>query len=382
MRKPLQDFQSDNYERPNQSWICGLKEMGEACPSGPGNKGRCPHASACHPLRKGDRWECNRSDARGGKCEEGPTPDGECCHVYKCSPIRSLRSRRGRFVIGCFAATLGGLCLMLSASSRNEFLAPGELSVHHAQLLERADNTDRCASCHAAGSETIGEWVTWTFSEVESRSTQTTLCLKCHDKQFSRQWATSAHNVDPADLIDEAGTGHRRRDPHQPLACSTCHQEHHGTDHDLTWMSDKTCQACHQEQYTSFATDHPEFDKWPMARRTRIAFDHVSHEMKHFPEENETYSCSSCHQPDTTGEFQKTLAYDQACAKCHDQDIKTSWENGIALITLPMIDMESLQKAGHSVGQWPVESTGGLRRFLLPGCQAIDRCRRESCESF
>ena len=358
MREPLQKFQADTYERPNQPWLCGLTEIGAPCPMGPGKRGRCPGAAACHPVREGDRWRCNRSPARGGACDAGPSPDGECCRVYQCRPVRSLRARRGRFVIGCLLATVGGLCLMLSANWRNEALSPGELSVHHAQLLQRGNETKRCTSCHTAGTEGFVDWLTHTVSGESRSPAQTTLCLECHAKQFSANRATVAHNVDPQKLMADGDTGARLRDPHEPLACAVCHQEHHGADHDLTWMSDKACQACHQEQYQSFATDHPEFDKWPTSRRTRIAFDHGSHEFKHFPKENQAYACATCHQEDASGAFQQTLGYEATCAGCHDSKIETSWEKGIALFSLPMLDTEAIRKAGRNIGQWPAAAQG------------------------
>jgi len=154
MREPLQQSRGDAYERPNQPWICGLSAEGSPCPMGPGRRGRCPSAVACHPLLDDDRWQCNRSTLRGGTCEEGPSPDGECCQG---TPLRSLRSWRGRFVVGCALATLGALCLVLSADWRNEILSPGPLAVQHAQLLGRNGETVGCTGCHAAGDQSLGE---------------------------------------------------------------------------------------------------------------------------------------------------------------------------------------------------------------------------------
>ena len=58
----------------------------------------------CAPIRNGDRWECNRSQLRGGPCDVGPTPEGGCGRVLKCHPTRSLRTVRGRFVRACAIA--------------------------------------------------------------------------------------------------------------------------------------------------------------------------------------------------------------------------------------------------------------------------------------
>jgi hypothetical protein len=122
-------------------------------------------------------------------------------------------------------------------------------------------------------------------------------------------------------------------------------------------MSNSFCQACHQERYHSFAIDHPEFKDWPLRRRTRIAFNHASHEIKHFPAEKQKFSCNQCHQLSSNG-FQKTLGYEVSCAKCHDTDIQTSWKSGIDFVNLPMIDIEALANAGYKLERWPVVAEG------------------------
>jgi hypothetical protein len=329
---------------------------------------------ACHPKRDGDRWICNRSGLRGGPCEVGPTPEGECCQQYSCSPVRSLRSQRGRFVWACSLATLGGLCLLLSGNWRNEAIAPGPLSVHHAQLVaEGGDQANRCASCHAAGNQSFVDWLSHGPTPTLSTPTQSGLCLNCHGKEIPRGTALLAHGVEGSMLFasHEQGAGNRRVHPHGSLACSTCHREHHGATSDLKAMSNSACQACHREQYHSFATDHPEFDDWPERRRTRLAFDHAAHEAKHFPAGKQEFVCSQCHQQSAAG-FQKTLGYQVTCANCHDSDIETSWKSGIDFVSLPMIDTEALADAGHDIGPWPEAASGDfdgtlpwLTKFLL-----------------
>ncbi|MEM8943541.1 MAG: hypothetical protein AAGD11_00035 [Planctomycetota bacterium] len=367
MRDPLQESKADVYDRPNQPWVCGLSAEGQLCPVGPGSRGRCPGAAACHPIREGDRWVCNRSKSRGGPCETGPSPDGTCCQVYECTPLRSLRARRGRFVVGCVLATLGGLILLLSTSSRNNWLAPGELSVQHAQLLSRGRDTQRCASCHAAGSQTFVQWMQHAVNAELSSPSQSVLCMECHKNTISSNHALSAHSLDVSVLMASSDpSAWRRLDPTQDLACATCHQEHHGMAHDLAWMSDHACQACHQQQYESFATDHPDFADWPVARRTRIAFDHGSHQLKHFPKERQEFDCASCHVQDREGDFQRTLGYETTCAKCHDSKIEASWDAGVSMFSLPMIDDEVLRSVGRDIGQWPEQALGEFDGALPP----------------
>jgi len=369
VRGPLQDSFGEHYERPNQAWVCGLAGDGEThdqpCPMGPTAGGQCPATAACHPRQDGERWFCNRSPLRGGECEAGPTPDGACCQVLVCQPVRSLRATRGRFVVGCTLATLGALAMILSTGWRNEFIAPGPLSVHHAQLLARGPGrTERCASCHAAGDQSFLDWLAHATHADLGHPTQSTLCMECHKQQISPDAALWAHNIDPEILL--ASTANevrvpakaRRLNPTKPLACAACHREHQGANHDITFLSDTSCQACHQEEYHSFATDHPEFTAWPTRRRTQIAFDHGLHEAKHFPEQKQAFECATCHQQDSTGGFQLTLGYEETCASCHDPGMNTSWDANLPFVSLPMLDTEALDDAGHSVGQWPEEATG------------------------
>ena len=201
MREKLQDIRDDNYERPNQAWVCALLDEGGTCPVGPTKWGRCPQATACHPVIDGERWRCNRSDHRGGPCDDGPTPDGQCCHRYRCSPLKSLRLRRMQFVFGCLVFCVGALLVLLSSADRNEFLAPGPLTTHHAQLVSRGEATNRCASCHAAGNQTFAEWVNHAVDDELASPAQTDLCMECHRKQFTSESARWAHNVLPEELL-------------------------------------------------------------------------------------------------------------------------------------------------------------------------------------
>ncbi len=258
---------------------------------------------------------------------------------------------------------------MLSADWRNKVLLPGALTVHHAPILERGGKTNRCESCHAAGNQTFIQWVRHAVDDELAEPSQTQLCLDCHAKQIPKEWATAAHNIAPEELQLLSGNDtvtSRRVDHLQSLTCATCHREHHGAEYDLSWMSDKACQACHKEQYHSFAEGHPEFDSWPAERRTRIAFDHAAHEAKHFPKEKKEFGCAVCHQQSVDGDFQRTLDYESACSQCHDRDMRASWEKGIDLFSLPMLDLAAFEDAGHDVGQWPEEASDEFDGSLPP----------------
>jgi hypothetical protein len=370
VREPRQPATTDQYERPQQAWVCGLAANGAPCPAGPNSRGVCPAAAACHPVRDGDRWHCNRSALRGGPCDEGPSPDGQCCIVYRCEPIRSLRVRRGRFVAGIALAALGALVMALSGPWRNDFLAPGPLSMHHAQLLEGKNATQRCAQCHAAGLAAIGTWWEHSFGGGELSPTQSLLCLECHRDAIGQEFALSAHGVQLASLEaltdarnSQAASANiswdeRRRNPSEPMACSACHREHQGRMHDLAAVSNVACQACHRQEFDSFAHGHPDFGQWPYMRRTRIAFDHAAHQLKHFPEEKREFACALCHQADASGQRQLTADFAASCAACHDKSIATSLAGGVTLFALPTLDADALQEHGFELGPWPAAATG------------------------
>jgi hypothetical protein len=325
-------------------------------------------------VRDGDRWHCNRSTLRGGPCEDGPSPDGECCIVYRCTPVRSLRVRRGRFVFGIAIAALGALVMALSGSWRNEFLAPGRLSMHHAQLLEGKNATQRCAQCHAAGLAAIGSWWEHSFGGGELSPTQSLLCLECHREAIGQELAMAAHGVELASLeeltrvrIDRSGAGggdaparwdERGRNPSEPIACSACHREHQGRMHDLAAVSNVACQACHRQEFASFADGHPEFNGWPHLRRTRIAFDHAAHQLKHFPEEKREFACATCHKADPTGQRQLTASFADICAACHDKSIAASFAAGVTFLSLPTVDAETLADHDIQLAPWPAAATG------------------------
>jgi hypothetical protein len=202
--------------------------------------------------------------------------------------------------------------------------------------------------------------------------------MECHSKTISRQLATSPHNVPSERLLGIRSTRRSEENgalataekaafavDHQ-LACSTCHREHHGSQYDLTAMTNDACQACHIQRYESFATDHPEFDEWPYGRRTRIVFNHASHATKHFAEKKQKFECAACHVEDATRAVQLSLDYETACSACHDEKIATSVAQGAAMLILPTLDVEALEDAGHVVPGWPAGATGDFDGRLPP----------------
>jgi hypothetical protein len=397
VREPANDYSANQYERPNQPWVCGLADSGRSCPAGPTARGRCPAMAECAPMRNGDRWECNRSQLRGGPCDDGPTPEGRCGRMLKCHPTRSLRTLRGQFVRACALLVAGVAIISLSANWRDRVIAPGPLARQHAQLMERTGGAPNCAACHATIEQNVAGWMSSLVVARGDRPSQSQLCMICHAKTISTELALSAHNV-PAELLrrvtegevrliqkgiqkggiqkgselfsrNDNGEPHRiaitRSDPFL-VACSACHREHHGAQINLTAIDNAACQSCHRQRIKSFASDHPDFGIWPYEQRTRIAFNHASHRDKHFTDKKTSFDCSSCHAEDATGKVQLTASFETTCAACHDEKITTSVARGVPMLALPAMDTTALRSAGFEVGAWPKGATGDFDGRLPP----------------
>ena len=150
------------------------------------------------------------------------------------------------------------------------------------------------------------------------------------------------------------------------IACSACHREHHGSQNDLTTLTDQQCQVCHQNVYHSFESDHPPLGDYPLKRRSRIAFDHNSHAVKHFADAKQAFDCATCHVTDSQNNVQVLVSFEQACAECHQQKIDVLSEPGLTLLALPTLDMTAIESQGTNVGSWPLAATGDFDGVLPP----------------
>jgi hypothetical protein len=369
------DFKSSNYERPNQEWVCGRKDCGDACPLGPDLKGNCRATAECHPRKDGDRWFCTRTDARGGKCPDGPRPDGSCCRpVPPCVPRRSVRARRRITVLLVSALTLGGVFLALGHPKRDNFFNPGPLTAAH------ASGAANCALCHTAAQVSGEEWLKGAFTKSGAHS-DSQLCLNCHNLGPR---SGEPHSLAPAvlALLTKKITGAAAprlaaaeeivpTDSANQLACATCHQEHHGRDADLTKIADASCQVCHVKQFASFASGHPGFDKYPYTRRTRIEFDHAAHIGTYFPDAAKKpgqtpppTQCNDCHTTAPDNRLMLTKGFAANCAACHLDNITKPGGKGLAVFGIPGLDKKSIDAKTTGIGQWPADADGELTPFM------------------
>ena len=327
------------YRRPDRQWKCGLTSSGIACPLGPDDRGRC--------------------------------------HSQNCHPQRTLRWWRGYLPIALGTATVGILITMITTQQHREVVAPGPLARAHAQLIQNPNDPHRCASCHEDSS---GVFAKQSIDEKFAVAhTQTQRCMVCHLRELTQLKRGTPHDLtsDHLDwMTDIAALNQKSPAPksrlvnfvklqaidwHQhSLACSTCHREHQGAQHDLQTIASQRCQACHQNQFNSFSIDHPEFSDYPAKSVSRLSFDHSSHRDLHFTKTNTEFQCRVCHvngaEQGRVGQVFRSVAFETACASCHLAPMQASLPDGIIVFQLPSIDIRGLAQRGLPIGDWPDEA--------------------------
>ncbi|MEK7865319.1 MAG: cytochrome c3 family protein [Planctomycetota bacterium] len=354
------------YQRPNQTWICGRVREGGSCPLGPDAGGACRTTAECFPQRQGSRWVCTRSEDVGGPCVSGPLPDGKCAKpLERCTPQRSWLARRGHVTFWTVAAAIGAIAFLLDDQRRDRFILPGDLTGHHAKIVSRTDGR-HCAACHTAAEGGVGRWWECASGGISALS-EGGKCLECHVKDLGPQ-PFHPHDAVPSllalrtDAVRGASGEPSSIAPLPPgvqgeeLACITCHREHFGRDHDLKSMTDEQCQACHARKFKSFGEGHPEFRTFGRVRKAAITFNHAIHAERHFGERNETFECADCHIASRDEREVRLREFKDACGSCHAREFAGSRENpspAVTVFRLPMLDLETLNKASVGVGQWP-----------------------------
>jgi hypothetical protein len=170
------------------------------------------------------------------------------------------------------------------------------------------------------------------------------------------------------------------------MFCATCHQDHRGVGFKLNEISNAQCQSCHVVKFDSFDGHHPKFDNFPFKRRTRIVYDHAGHFGKHFPEiakkdpeRKIPNTCSSCHTSRADKRLMAVAPFAENCTACHlDQIVgkeRASGPKGIAFLTLPGLDLQTLKEKNASVGEWPDLSEAELTPFMKVMISQNDRGR-------
>lgn len=377
-------------------WVCGHAAMGKPCQVGPNGRGRCRATFECVPARNGDQWFCRRSPSEGGPCPHGPNGDGTCSRaIPPCRPVRSPRAKRRAVSTWTTMCTFGLLILALSYAGDAKFLMPGPLAQGHASIGE-------CTACHSGIEQGGFGWLHALVSPPSERD-QSEGCLSCH-KHSAEAFAPHGH---PRDLLGMMTMLTRARTQNQSepvvkqirsalfparkafkdgIFCATCHKEHHGALVDLKELDSDRCHVCHEMQFASFEDGHPEFTVFPYRRRTRINFNHNSHFGEHFPKTRAKQDptqpvqekCADCHVQTADGRHMDVKPFDEVCSACHLHQItgaeRLSSHQGISFLTLPGLDLETLEEKGASPGKWP-SASGALPSPMLAMLLATDSTR-------
>jgi len=288
-----------------------------------------------------------------------------------------------------FAIATIGIAISLNMTQQHrEVIAPGPLSMAHAQLIRNPTDPHRCASCHEDSADRFSN--STMDNGIAAVHTQTQRCMACHLRELPQLKRSMPHDL-PLEQLDSMTAKEIKHgiptwlvslvknqpiDWHQhQLACSDCHREHQGPDHDLQSISSQRCQACHQNQFKAFSDGHPEFSNYPDAAVGRIAFDHARHRDLHFSKSSTQFDCRTCHvngaEQGRVGQVFRSVAFDIACGSCHVTPMKTSLSDGIVVFQLPSIDLQRLAQRGEPIRDWPSEAGQLLDGSVPPWMQLL-----------
>jgi len=262
--------------------------------------------------------------------------------------------------VGVVALVMGLVLIGLGQAQISEqIFSPGPLSSRHSSISQN------CNACHAEAHGQPWQWFFSTSGKPISKG-----CQACHALGKS---ALSAHSL-PVALLEELqhkivktsaikNTGVNSAGLNRKLQCISCHKEHQGKAFRMVRLTNRQCQSCHSQSFTSFSKGHPQFTNYPFNKRVNILFDHTSHFSKHFAKKKATdITCKSCHAPDSSGGGMAIKSFDVSCAKCHTNQIygKGAINKGIVFFGLPTLDVETLEDQGIGIGQWPADTDGEI----------------------
>lgn len=296
------------------------------------------------------------------------------------APPSSRRDRLAALLALVTVVVLGAAFLL---SKDTQFLMPGPLASGHGAI-------ETCSTCHAKSGSGKLSWIHGLVADDPLADSKA--CLTCHKMT---ETAFNAHGASDEVLKQsterliriaaETSAPLSARAQHAAfptdgmtahgLNCASCHQEHQGVNFDLKRVSNEQCRSCHVVKFDSFDGHHPEFESYPFKRRTRIIYDHAGHFGKHYPEvakKNPSRripeTCSTCHSSREDRRIMAVAPFEQTCSSCHlDQIVgkeRATGPKGIAFLTLPGLDLETLKKNNATVGEWPDASEAELTPFM------------------
>ena len=292
-------------------------------------------------------------------------------------------SRRDRLAVLLALVTVVCLGSAFFLSQDTQFLMPGPLASAHGAI-------ENCSACHTKSGSGKLSWIHGLVAGDPLADSKA--CLTCHkmpDTAFNAHSASAEVLKQSTERLTKiaAGTPAPQWARTQSIAfpthdvvarglyCATCHQEHQGVNFNLSKISNEKCRSCHVVKFDSFDGHHPKFENYPFKRRTRIIYDHAGHFGKHFPEVAKKdparripATCSTCHNSREDKRVMAVAPFEQTCTACHlDQIIgkeRASGPKGIAFLTLPGLDLQTLKKKNASIGEWPDASEAELTPFM------------------
>jgi hypothetical protein len=290
---------------------------------------------------------------------------------------------RDRLAVQLALATFVCLGFVFLLSKGTSFLMPGPLSSPHGGI-------EKCNTCHTKSGNGKLSWAHGLIAGDPRADSKA--CLTCHKMPDT---AFNAHGA-PADVLQKSTERLTKIETGIPqpqlaraqniafpahdvvsggLTCATCHQEHQGVNFKLNTITNEQCRSCHVVKFDSFDGNHPKFDNYPFTKRTQIVYDHAGHFNKHYPEvakkdpaKTIPATCSTCHGSSKDKRIMAVEPFDKTCATCHLDQItgkeRVSGPKGIAFLTLPGLDLQSLKKKNASIGEWPDASEAALTPFM------------------
>ncbi len=292
-------------------------------------------------------------------------------------------SWRDRVALQLALVTAVCLGLVFFLFKDTKFLMPGPLASAHGGI-------EKCSVCHTKSGSGNVSW-THGLAAGDPRA-DSKACLTCHKMPDT---AFNAHSASAEVLEKSTGrlgkiaalTPQPKSARAQSLAfpaqdvmargleCATCHQEHQGANFKLNKISNEQCRSCHVVKFDSFNGDHPKFDNYPFKRRTRIVYDHAGHFNKHYPEVTKKdpskripATCATCHNTDDDKRIMAVAPFEKTCSGCHLDQIngkeRVSGPKGVAFLSLPGLDLQTLKTKNAVIGEWPDASDAALTPFM------------------
>jgi len=309
------DHKSADYDRQSCAYRCGRgARWRKPCWQGPGATGKCGGIAECVPLRRGDRYYCQRPQHAGGACKQGPLPDGGCAHAHTpCTPVAGIRRIRGRLTLLGLLLVIALITIFSDREPGSELIAminPGELSSAHSGFPV----ADQCENCHEAHGKNAANW----FASAFEYQDITKKCIQCHKLVGPEK---APHNRFDEDNIE--------------LECKACHHEHKGLKFDISNVPNKICSNCHEQAFADLS-HHVKFPPgYPHQEPQNIFFDHATHLDEYFVEnkwlkkqnrdagfaKKARATCSTCHQIKDAIRDVPIRDYEKICASCHEFQI-------------------------------------------------------------